>query len=71
MILALSLAMMLAGAQPAAETAKPAPAAEAKAEKPHQVCVTRKVGRLFGHDITHVKCEDAKHEPAKPASTPA
>ena len=46
-------------------------AADAKPEKPHQVCVTAKVGRLFGHDVTHVKCEDAKPAPAKPASEPA
>ena len=60
--------LMLAAAVTAAEPAKPP--VEAKAGKPEQVCVTRKVGRVFGHDITHVKCEDAKPAP-KPASIPA
>ena len=46
----------------------PPAAAKATPKKAAQTCETKKVGRLFGHDVTHLKCEDAK--PA-PETTPA
>jgi len=43
--------------------APPAAAAVAKPPKKNENCVVIKKGRLFGHDVTHVKCEDPKPTP--------
>jgi len=51
---------------PATDAPKPdAPAAVAKPAKakPEQTCVVTKKGKLFGHEVTHTKCEDAKPKP--------
>ena len=75
MLAVLAFAAALATAAPgaSADAAKPTPVAAkvAKAKKTDQVCVTKKAGRLFGHDVTHVKCEDAKPAPAAAPSPPS
>lgn len=69
MLAALALIAALAAGPATAtpEPAKPPAAASEKPAKPEQVCTTRKVGKVLGHEVTHVKCDDAKPAPAPPA----
>lgn len=69
MLAALALISALA-AEPAVanpEPPKPPAAAPEKPAKPEQVCTTRKVGKVFGHEVTHVKCDDVKPAKVPPA----
>jgi len=67
MLAALALISALAAEPAAATPAKPPAAESEKPAKLGQVCTTRKVGKILGREVTHVKCDDAKPAPAPQA----